>query len=144
MRFRVLGMMPFVVQAGAEKMPWVEAILAKGAEHASRSDDIGVGHWTAEEWQDLETSARRGSQQQQQQQQQQSVDKVPEVPANMNLPLGKPEAFMKRCCSDKASRAQKDSLTLKTRELVVPRVPFREQCRTYFGYEQMAIEEFLS
>ena len=62
--------MPFVVKAGAENLPWARAIHAKEAEHASRPESIGVGHWTAEEWQDLEASARWGSQQQQQQQQQ--------------------------------------------------------------------------
>ena len=49
MRFCVLGTMPFVVQAGAENLPWVKAILAKEAEHASKPEGIGVGHWTAEE-----------------------------------------------------------------------------------------------
>ena len=48
---------------------------------------------------------------------------------------------MEQFCSDKASRARKYFLALKTRKQ--PRVPFHEQCRTYVGYEQMANEELL-
>ena len=65
-----MGTVSFVVEADAPDWRWVRSILAKEAEHASRPESIGVGHWTAEEWQDLEASARWGSQQQQQQQQQ--------------------------------------------------------------------------
>ena len=71
MRFGALGTTPFVVQADAENLPWVKAILVKEGEQASRPEGIGVGHWTAEEWQDVETSARKGRQQQQQQPQHQ-------------------------------------------------------------------------
>ena len=39
----VLDKMPFVVQAGAENVSWVKAILAKKAEHSSRPEGIEVG-----------------------------------------------------------------------------------------------------
>ena len=49
MSFWVLGTMHFVVKADAAYSPWVRTILAKEAEHASRAESVGVGHWTAEE-----------------------------------------------------------------------------------------------
>ena len=58
MRFWVLGTMPFVVKADAAYSPWVRAIVAKETEDASRSESVGVGLWTAEERQDLQSSAR--------------------------------------------------------------------------------------
>ena len=65
--------MSFVVEAGAECLPWVKAILAKEGEHASRSERNRLGHCTVEEWQALEAIARLDAQQQLQQHQQQAA-----------------------------------------------------------------------
>ena len=51
--FWVLAAMRFEVEAGAENLPWVRAILAK-EEHARRPESNRLGHWTAEEWQNKE------------------------------------------------------------------------------------------
>ena len=55
--------MPFVVEAGAADLSWVRAILEK-EEHASRHESIGLGHWTVEEWQNIEAYAQQKQQQQ--------------------------------------------------------------------------------
>ena len=53
--------MSFVLKADAADMLWVRTILAKEAEDTRRPESIEMGHWTAEDWKDLETSARWGS-----------------------------------------------------------------------------------
>lgn len=49
-----MGTVPFAVAADAADVPWIEAILTKEAEHAGRPEGFGVGHWTAEELNDIE------------------------------------------------------------------------------------------
>ena len=68
--FGVLRTMPFMVEAGAEGLPWFKAILAKEGEHARRPERNRLGHCTVEEWQASEAIARRDAQQQRQQHQQ--------------------------------------------------------------------------
>ena len=64
--------MGFEVAPGAEDIPWIKAILAKQKWGDGQTEQemaaLGVGYWTAEEWQKLEATGEYDKQQQKQQQ----------------------------------------------------------------------------